>query len=166
LHTSLVPEGVAGATDDYDDVAVDFQYERPVGARNLIAHGSYIDERDNLRASVAVGAAQKQHTSLDTLKLDVGLYGGRLAYVLGFSDTQGEIDDVRFTPDVLTGSAAARPDTSAWLGEVIYSPWENVQLRLQYTAYTQFNGASSNYDGFGRDAADNNTLFLNAWLAW
>jgi len=166
LHASLVPEGVAGASDDYDDVAVDLQYERPVAARNLIAHGSYIDERQDLRASAAAGVAQRQHSGLDTLKLDVGLYGERLAYVLGYASTQGQVDQLRYAPEELTGSAAGRPDSSAWLGELIYSPWQNVQLRLQYTAYTEFNGASRNYDGFGRDAADNNTLFLHAWLAW
>jgi hypothetical protein len=37
---------------------------------------------------------------------------------------------------------------------------------LQYTNYTKFNGASSNYDGNGRNAKDNNTLFLNAWFAF
>jgi hypothetical protein len=30
--------------------------------------------------------------------------------------------------------------------------------------YTEFNGAPKNYDGFGRSASDNNTLFLFAWL--
>jgi hypothetical protein len=31
-------------------------------------------------------------------------------------------------------------------------------------AYDRFNGAGHNYDGFGRNASDNNTLFLLAWL--
>jgi hypothetical protein len=30
----------------------------------------------------------------------------------------------------------------------------------------QFNGAKSNYDGNGRDAKDNNTLFLFAWTSF
>ena len=38
--------------------------------------------------------------------------------------------------------------------------------RLQYVAYTMFNGASHNYDGFGRNAGDNNTVFLYAWMAF
>jgi len=41
----------------------------------------------------------------------------------------------------------------------------NTKLALQYTMYGKFNGARSNYDGYGRDAADNNTLYLLAWLA-
>jgi hypothetical protein len=30
---------------------------------------------------------------------------------------------------------------------------------LQYTYYTKFNAAAYNYDGFGRNARDNNPLF-------
>jgi len=37
---------------------------------------------------------------------------------------------------------------------------------LQYTAYETFNGASHNYDGYGRNAADNNTLYLATYLMW
>jgi len=37
---------------------------------------------------------------------------------------------------------------------------------VQYTAYGRFNGASKNYDGFGRNASDNNTLFIYTWLAY
>jgi hypothetical protein len=40
-----------------------------------------------------------------------------------------------------------------------------MRLGLQYTGYTRFNGASNNYDGFGRDASDNSTLFSFIWFA-
>jgi len=33
-------------------------------------------------------------------------------------------------------------------------------------AYAKLNGASSNYDGSGRSAANNNTLYLLAWLMY
>jgi hypothetical protein len=42
----------------------------------------------------------------------------------------------------------------------------NLKLGLQYVYYTKFNGSSSNYDGAGRNASNNNTLFLYAWLAF
>jgi hypothetical protein len=45
------------------------------------------------------------------------------------------------------------------------APWANLRLGLQYTGYTKFNGAKNNYDGLGRDASDNNTLFAFAWFA-
>ena len=46
------------------------------------------------------------------------------------------------------------------------SPWFNLRLGAQYTGYWRFNGGSSNYDGFGRSASDNNSLFVYAWLAF
>ena len=44
-------------------------------------------------------------------------------------------------------------------------PWLNARFGLQYTGYTLFNGGSTNYDGAGHSAQDNNTLFLFVWLA-
>jgi hypothetical protein len=40
------------------------------------------------------------------------------------------------------------------------------QFALQYTFYSRFNGARHNYDGSGRSAADNNTLYLLLWTPW
>ena len=34
---------------------------------------------------------------------------------------------------------------------------------IQYTAYREFNGARRNYDGLGRDAADNDALYVVVW---
>jgi len=31
---------------------------------------------------------------------------------------------------------------------------------------TEFNGARTNYDGFGRNASDNNTLYAVFWIAF
>jgi hypothetical protein len=31
--------------------------------------------------------------------------------------------------------------------------------------YTKYDGASTNYDGTGRNASDNNTLYLFVWMA-
>jgi hypothetical protein len=42
----------------------------------------------------------------------------------------------------------------------------NLRIGLQYTGYQRFNGGRSDYDGFGRSASDNNTLFAFAWLAF
>jgi hypothetical protein len=44
-------------------------------------------------------------------------------------------------------------------------PWMNARLGLQYTGYSKFNGSDNNYDGFGRSAGDNDTLYMFVWLA-
>jgi hypothetical protein len=45
------------------------------------------------------------------------------------------------------------------------APWLNLRVGVQYTAYQRFNGGGANYDGFGRSASDNNTLFGFFWFA-
>ena len=64
----------------------------------------------------------------------------------------------------LTGSANNSPDTNGYLLEVNYLPWLNTKLQAQYVGYQKFNGQSTNYDGSGRNASDNNTMYLLVWL--
>jgi hypothetical protein len=45
-------------------------------------------------------------------------------------------------------------------------PRFNVRFGVQYRLFTKFDGASSNYDGLGHNASDNNTLRLFTWLAF
>ena len=40
------------------------------------------------------------------------------------------------------------------------------QPRGSAAAYLRFNGGTSNYDGFGRSASQNNSLFLFSWMAF
>ena len=40
------------------------------------------------------------------------------------------------------------------------------KLSLQYIIYNKFNGSSTNYDGEGRNAADNNTLYVIGWVVF
>ena len=47
-----------------------------------------------------------------------------------------------------------------------FNPWQNTRLAAQYVAYSRFNGRARAYDGVGRDARDNDTLYLYLWLAF
>ncbi len=66
----------------------------------------------------------------------------------------------------VTGNVAGEPGTRGLSYEVFWTPVQNVRIGAQYTAYSRFNGASTNYDGFGRNAQDNNTLFGYLWFAY
>ena len=50
--------------------------------------------------------------------------------------------------------------------EAFWTPTQYLRIGAQYTAYGRYNGASQNYDGFGRNARDNNSLFLYLWAAY
>jgi hypothetical protein len=64
----------------------------------------------------------------------------------------------------VVGSANNSPNTNGYIAELNYLPWLNVKLQIQYVGYEKFNGLKLNYDGTGRNASDNNTLFALVWL--
>jgi hypothetical protein len=86
-------------------------------------------------------------------------------------------DTLLYAPAPLTGSANESPNSQAIIAQIDWTPfgndtthwgypWLNVRVALQYTWYLQFNGGTTNYDGFGRNASDNNTLLLFTWWAF
>jgi len=66
----------------------------------------------------------------------------------------------------VNGSLTGNPATRGTTWEVFWLPVQYVRVGAQYTAYSRYNGAGSNYDGFGRNARDNNSLFLYVWAAY
>jgi hypothetical protein len=68
--------------------------------------------------------------------------------------------------DGVTGNLSGNPGTRGRTSELFWTPIEYLRLGAQYTAYNRFNGAASNYNGTGRSARNNNTLFLYAWGAY
>lgn len=66
----------------------------------------------------------------------------------------------------VNGNLAGNPATRGLTYEAFWTPLQNLRVGAQYTAYDKFNGASSNYDGFGRNAKDNNTLRFYVWGAY
>lgn len=66
----------------------------------------------------------------------------------------------------VNGNLAGNPATRGATVEGFWMPIQNIRIGLQYTAYSKYNGARTNYDGFGRNARDNDSLFLYAWAAY
>jgi hypothetical protein len=58
------------------------------------------------------------------------------------------------------------PDSRLWAPEIFWTPVQNVRVGLQYFMWDKYLGAKSNYDGNGRNAKDNNTLFVYVWAAY
>jgi hypothetical protein len=81
--------------------------------------------------------------------------------VFGYFVTTGTNDPALYVADPLDGSANGSPKSQGFIANITYWPVQNIRLALQYTAYTKFNGAGTNYDGFGRNASDNNSLYLH-----
>ena len=167
LWSELYPEGISGETNKYTDLALDTQFEHPMGDNMLTLRGTYIHEKQNLDASFDAGEASDDSSSLDTVNLN-GTYhlGTKAAFSLGGFSTTGDKDSLLYPPDPVDGSVNGSPDSNGWVLQATYLPWQNTQFTLEYVGYNKFNGKDNNYDGSGRDASDNNTLYLAGWFVW
>ncbi len=167
LHAALFPTGVTGSTDKITDIGVDAQWEQKVGAGNLVARGTYIHESRTLDGSVAAGTATNASGNVNTERLNASYYPNQtIGLTLGIFNTTGSKDPLLYPQNPVDGSLLNDPKTNGFIGEVDFNAWQNTRLGLQYTAYTNFNGASTNYDGAGRDASGNNTLYFLVWVVF
>ncbi len=153
------------ATDKYTDIAFDAELQRPLGNNDLTIAGTWIHESRSLGASVDSGFASVASQTLSTIRGRATLHVNQsYAFTIAPFVTTGTTDPVLYAPASVSGSASGSPNSSGVIGEVDWNPWMNTRFALQYTAYTKFNGGTTNYDGSGRNASDNNTLYLNVWL--
>ncbi len=168
LSSRLFPTGVTGPTDRFSDIGVDVQFERHMGKGGqgtFVAHASYTHERQTLDATFGAGGSANAKNSLNTVRADASwLTASRWGGSLGAFGTTGTADALLYPAGAVTGSATGKPNSTGVIGELQFMPWINTRFSLQYVAYQKFNGASSNYDGAGRNASDNNTVYLLAWL--
>jgi len=177
LSTKITPTGLAvgSISDRFNDVALDSQFQF-IGDEDIFSiQGTYIKERKTLDGTIAAAAAaavtgpENQKNTLNTFRVG-GSYYLRRTYggALGYFSTTGSSDAGLYQSGTVVGAvigfANSSPNSNGWIAELNYLPWQNVKLALQYVAYQKFNGASSNYDGLGRDASDNNTLYLLGWF--
>ena len=163
MAASVYPTGVAGAVNRFSDVAVDVAYMHSFGANSFTLDGTWIHEKQTWTAG---GAANATNT-LRTFRMDAMYHIGQLyAFTLAPFVTRGTSDSVLYAPAPLVGSRTGSPDNNGLVAEVDVMPWQNLRLQFQYVAYNRFNGSTGNYDGFGRRASDNNTLYILTWLLY
>ncbi|MEP7181915.1 MAG: cytochrome C [Betaproteobacteria bacterium] len=163
-------------TDRFRDVAVDAQYQYITDPHTFTTQATYIREKQSWNTSYqamvdtgsGIGAGPTPANPSDTLNTfkikgtyyHDRKYGATVAY---FSTTGSADGGLYGTND---DGSARKPDSNGYVVELDYLPIQYVRLMLQYTGYNKFNGSSTNYDGTGRNAHDNNTLFLNLWVAY
>jgi len=155
-----------GPSDRFFDAAIDAQYQYLTDRHRFSAQATWIREKQSLDASFGSGAASNASDTLRAFKGKITYYYDRqYGATLGYFRTTGSTDDAVYnTGEAVTGSANGSPNTSGYVVELDWLPRRDIRLAAQYTAYRKFNGASSNYDGSGRNASDNDTVFLLAWL--
>jgi hypothetical protein len=143
---------------------VDFQYDRTIPQfKNdvLSFRGTYIDENSTLTGTYDAGGAAFPDHHLNTLEGNVEYhFGTRVSGAAGLFDITGTADPLLYPQAPVSGSASGSPASSGYILNLSWWPIQNFDLAAQYTGYLKFNGAGTNYDGAGRDAGANSSIYL------
>lgn len=164
MHMDSTPNSITGLKDHYTDVAVDTQIDRTMFRKDILSvRGTYIHENSGLDATYAALGAQSISHHLDTFMANAEYhFGNRISSTFGWFETFGTADPLLYPQAPVYGNSAnGDPRSAGYIANVSYWPWQNLQLAAQYTGYTRFNGAGTDYDGAGRNASANNTTYLD-----
>jgi hypothetical protein len=164
--------------DRYTDYAIDAGYQfLGDGTHIVTAQGILVHEDQALEGSFNAGNSSFVNGSLDQLRANATYYyKNTYGLTFGWQYTWGKQNQALFPSGPVSGSANGKPNSNAFIVEADWipfgkedswaRPFANMKVGVQYTVYTMFNGGSRNYDGFGHDASDNNTLFIFIWTAF
>jgi hypothetical protein len=130
------------------DLGIDAQYQYLLDPHSVTAQLAYT--RNNHRYSDADPLAGTSDTTNVTRTKLTYVYRAKYGTSLGAFN--------------LTGSTNST--TRGLTYEAFWTPIQYIRIGAQYTAYSRFDGAANNYDGLGRNAGDNNSLFLYLWGAY
>ncbi len=171
-HTYPGRDNTAGK-DKITDFGFDAQYQTSIDKHDITVLLSGIYEKQTWNASQQLGLASNPSDRLYEVKATVDYlydktYGGAISYFA----VNGSRDALLYS-----GSASGLPTSNGLILQANYIPFNkkggpafwpksNLKLSVQYIIYNRFDGAHTNYDGAGRNARDNNTLYLEAWLAF
>jgi hypothetical protein len=165
-------DGSAGE-DRVTDFGFDSQYQLAFGKNDLSATVSWIGERQNWAASRALGNTANERDTLRSGRLTLHyLRDKTYGLTVQYFSLRGDADALLYA-----GSASGSPNSAGTIVQLDYLPFNlgggpafwprsNVKISLQYTAYGKFDGARTNYDGAGANARDNNTTYLETWIAF
>jgi hypothetical protein len=175
LAANLNPGGdtSTGLSDHYLDLGLDGSYQYFADNKDVVTvNVRYTNESQSLDASQALGNASNGHDTLSDIRIDASYYWrSQIGLTVGAFDTTGSPDALLYAanrtlkPDS-TGVTVQLDGTPFGNGNSALGARFNLRLGLQYTAYTEFDGAGRNFDTFGANAADNNTLRIFAWVAY
>jgi hypothetical protein len=177
MNTEIHPglDYSTGMTDRYTDAGIDGSYVATLASTDVVSvNARYVHEDQALRASCALAGAGSDcvGNTLNDVRIDGSYYWrDKIGLTLGAFDTAGSAN-----PTIYAGNRTFKPDSSGvtvQLDGTLFGASNspigrrfNTRVGVQYTAYTEFNGASRNYDGLGTNASDNNTLRVFIWAAY
>lgn len=168
IHLKSTPNAITDVTgaplllkDSFTDWAVDTQIDRTLFRTDVLSfRATYIRENSSLTASVPSQPSNHLNTVLANAEYHIG---NKYTGTFGWFNTTGTSNPSLYPPDTaISGNFNGDPRGSGYIANFTYWPWQNLLLAAQYTGYTRFNGAQNNYDGAGRNANSNNTIYIDA----
>jgi len=183
LLAKVTPFYTSGfGTDTYEEYNFDANYSYMLDSDNmLMAMAKYTYDSMQMSASNGMGYANNTSNYLNSVMV-MGMWTYKQTYNLavGWNNISGSSDLALYNGasayagggaiNPITGSNNGSPNTNSFLFELDYvpfgkasyktDPYINLRLSMQYWVYTQFNGSTYNYDGAGRNADANNTLYF------
>lgn len=166
MHLKSTPGAISGLEDGFTDWAVDFQYDRtiPQWKNDVFSlRGTYIRENSSLIATTDAGGALFPGHHLNTVQGEAEYHWGtKVSATAGLFSVTGTADPLLFPQSAVTGNLNGNPESRGYIFNLSWWPQQNIGLTAQYTGYTRFNGAATNYDEAGRNASGNNSIYLLA----
>lgn len=163
-----LPKNTGSPSNRYADFGFDAQYQYILPKHVFSAQVNWIYETQDLTASYIRNRAAYPHEFLSAFKMNVNYHYysflGTVGGTVGFFATNGSSDPLRNGTFPVYGSRLNRPNTNGFIVQGDYLPLDRIKVSVQYIMYNRFNGSQNNYDGNGRSAIENNTLYIFARL--
>ncbi|MGD0961235.1 MAG: hypothetical protein ABSB19_15620 [Methylomonas sp.] len=180
LMAKVIPYYARGSgTDSYQEYNVDANYWYMMDDDNmLMLMARYTRDEMHMGASQQLYGSNSYNYLNSYMVMAMWTYRQTYNLTVGWNNMAGSADMALYngalgyggSANPITGSANGSPNTNSLMFQADYIPFGkgkfgtdpliNLRLSLQYTAYTQFNGGYTNYDGNGRSPEANNTLYF------
>ena len=166
-----------GSVHRFRDIGVDGQYQYLLDPHSITVQAAYMHDNHRYPYFLANQPATDVNGNPlpDTNASDhINVFRAKASYVyqarygasLAFFNQTGSTNSALYDPTRVYGNISGNPAARGFTSELFWTPVQYLRIGLQYTGYSKYNGASHNYDGAGRNASDNNTLFLYLWGAY
>lgn len=169
-----IPGGIAGfGTDQILDLGFDAQYQFIHGPHAFEAKLTDIQEYAQYNSSLLQGITSNSSDTLNSFRATLDyVYDNTYSFTASYFDVTGSSDTL-YGANAISGNPLS-PNSNGLMFDVAYLPfshgspgpfpWFNARFGLSYTKYLSLYGGTTNFDGLGHNASDNNTLMAYSWL--
>jgi hypothetical protein len=158
----------SGPVDVFTDYGADSQYQYLGSTHKFTLRASYIYERQQWSAGFPLGNSSTPSGNLKFLNASGSYtYDNAWTFHGGYFLANGNNNSALYGITAQDGSTVTTsPRTTGYTLGVDRRVTQNVQFMAQYRGFLSFNGLRRNIDGMGRNASDNNTLWVSVFYAF